>query len=471
MSGAWALLGDMCWMGLLLLIGQLLRAKLRPVQALHLPASVIAGALGLLAGPQVLDLIPFSASIGEYAWLLVVLLFASIVFSTPPVGSVRAVMNRAGGTFLFNMSAEIGLFAFAILAGLTLLPALFPEVESSFAVLMPAGFVGGHGYAAAIGGSLQETSGPDSAIAIGFTFATIGLVSSILIGVPLIRWGVRRGYSNVVADMSTLPESLRTGMLDPDERPTLGSQTISPSSLDPLAFHAALVGLAALSGYYLTAGIKAATANLFGVSFYLPEMATAMVCGLLIKKIATALGIGGTYIDRQVMSRLGGTVTDWLVGFGIASIKLTVVSAYIAPIAVMCLVGYASVLLYVIVLAPRMTPRYWFERAVFVFGWCTGVVAMGITLLRIADPESKSGTLEAYGMAYVLIAPVELILVSTLPIAAANGLLWTAGLLLLCLFATMIYLGMRLASDDQAQASPESAKAAPPRVVVRASEQ
>ena len=110
----------------------------------------------------------------------------------------------------------------------------------------------------------------------------------------------------------------------------------------------------------------------------------------------------------------------------------------------MCLVGCALTLTYLFVLAPRMNPMFWFERGIFTFGWCTGVVAMGITLLRIVDPRFKSGTLEAFGLAYTVIAPVELFLIAALPVAIGLGHLWTTTFVLIVLFHVLILLSVLL---------------------------
>lgn len=55
------------------------------------------------------------------------------------------------------------------------------DLHSAFALMMPAGFAGGHGYAASIGGTLQDITGWEEAITIGQTFATIGLILGVLI--------------------------------------------------------------------------------------------------------------------------------------------------------------------------------------------------------------------------------------------------------------------------------------------------
>lgn len=73
---AWDVFTDLGWMGLLILIGVLLRAWVKPIQSLFLPAGLIAGLLGLILGPNVLNIIPFSSSVPIYSSILIAVVFA-----------------------------------------------------------------------------------------------------------------------------------------------------------------------------------------------------------------------------------------------------------------------------------------------------------------------------------------------------------------------------------------------------------
>jgi ESS family glutamate:Na+ symporter len=66
----------------------------------------------------------------------------------------------------------------------------------------------------------------------------------------------------------------------------------------------------------------------------------------------------------------------------------------------------------------------WFARGIFTWGWMTGSVATGIALLRIVDPRHKSGTLPDFGLAYVAIIPIEIVLISLSPQIVSNGYGW-----------------------------------------------
>ena len=65
-------------------------------------------------------------------------------------------------------------------------------------------------------------------------------------------------------------------------------------------------------------------------------------------------------------------------------------------------------------------------------------MAMGIALLRIVDPKLSSKAMDDYAMAYLPIAPIEIILITFVPVLFVNGLgVW---LLLGCLALSLITL-------------------------------
>ena len=66
----------------------------------------------------------------------------------------------------------------------------------------------------------------------------------------------------------------------------------------------------------------------------------------------------------------------------------------------------------------------WFERALFVFGYSTGVFAIGFILLRIVDPENKSLTLNDTAFACIFTTFSELFTWSFGPMMLLNGQHW-----------------------------------------------
>lgn len=62
----YTLLTDVGWISVLLIVGNILRNRLKLLQALLLPAPITAGLLGLLLGDEVLGVIHWSDQVGTY---------------------------------------------------------------------------------------------------------------------------------------------------------------------------------------------------------------------------------------------------------------------------------------------------------------------------------------------------------------------------------------------------------------------
>ena len=231
---------------------------------------------------------------------------------------------------------------------------------------------------------------------------------------------------------------MRKGFLDPEDAGPIGRETVSPLALDSLTWHVALI-LAAYGGAH---GVNALVVAGGGTPNALPMFALAMICGALIQTVLGKLGFGKS-VDRATMSRLGSSVSDFLVAFGVASIRLTVVVEYAGPILVMCLFGLAHAVFTLWWLAPRTFRNFWFERGLFTFGYATGVVAMGIALLRVVDPRLESGALDDYGVAYLPIAVTEILILTTLPFVVAAGALWMPGLALTVVALVLLLISWR----------------------------
>ncbi|MDP3452733.1 MAG: sodium:glutamate symporter, partial [Bacteroidales bacterium] len=159
------------------------------------------------------------------------------------------------------------------------------------------------------------------------------------------------------------------------------------------------------------------------------------IVGLIFKKIFDATKVSD-YICPVQTSRLSGTFTDLLVACGVASIKLSVVVKYAIPLILLIVVGVAVVWTITFILGRRLCKTYWFERSIFAWGWWTGTMAMGIALIRIVDPKMESKAMDDYALAYLPIAPVEILIITFVPVLFMNGLgIW---LLLAALVASLL---------------------------------
>lgn len=419
----WTMFVDLGVISCLLLLCKFLRVKLRLMQKFFIPPSLAAGFLGLALGPGGFDVLPLSSNMGTYASILIAFIFGSLALTSQRSEEQGASIGRM---WAYSQAGLLLQWAVGGLLGLLLLVYIWPGIGAGFGITMPSGFCGGHGTAAAVGEAFRKL-GNDDILTLAMTAATVGIVASVFIGLPLIKWATKKGQTAYLTDYDELPVELRTGLLVPEEkRPRLGTDTCSSISIDSLTFNLIVVSVIALGGYGLS--------KLVGIwvpGLELPVFSCAFVVGVILRKIFDHTG-AMQYTCPQTISHMSGMMTDFLVAFGIASIKLSVVVAYWQPLVVLLLVGLAFTLAYVLIVGRLMQKECWFEKAIFTWGWFTGTMAMGIALLRVVDPDMRSRCLDSYALAYLFIAPVEIALVTFAPMVFTNGWgLWFTGVCLI----------------------------------------
>lgn len=428
---AWSMLIDMGFIGLLLAVGVLMRAKIKWLQNMLVPASVIAGLLGLLLGPHVLGSIaetynwhlgqwkltgiPFSSEVGTYSSILIIVVFACMALADD--FDVRKVNKSVAGfasygVLMYGAQVALGM-AFALL----ILGPVFGAPDT-LGLMLFTGWAGGFGTAAAVGDVFAQNGDP-SVASIAFTSATVGLLVGVVGGIILAKYGAKRGAAKAFRGMDSLPQDVRTGVLDANQkRPALGYHTFSGGSVETLSFQVGVVAIVALLAYGTN---KVLTTWFPGLTF--PLFALAFILGIIIRVLMN-LTKTSHVIDSDSLRSVSGLATDLLIVCGIASIQPSFVAHHIGALAALFVFGLIVVVALGLGVAPRLMGEGWFERQLFTWGWATGSVSTGLALLRIVDPKLKSGTLEEFGYAYLPVVPVEISAVSFAPILAIAGASW-----------------------------------------------
>lgn len=411
----YALLVDAGLIGVLLVVGTVLRAKVRVIQTMMIPAGVIAGALGLILGPNVLGWLPFSDQLGTYTSLLIVLVFACLAltsdFNVLKIG--RSIAGFASyGVLIYAAQTAIGMGLVLMLLG-----PLFGAPDH-VGLLLFAGWAGGFGSAAAIGTVFADAGDP-TVQSLAFTAATVGLLVGVVGGVIQAKFGASKGHAQEFAGLKRVPNELLTGVLDQDEeQPSIGTHKFSGSAIESLTFQAGIVAAVSAGAY----GVNVILGELIpSVAF--PLFSIAFLMGLALRGL---LGITRTtrFIDKDTQSSISGASTDILMVCGIASVVPSFVADQWLSLLVLFLVGLALCLFLGLWVAPRVMGEGWFERQLFTWGWATGAVATGIALLRIVDPKLNSRTLEDFSLAYLPVIPVEVTAVTFAPLLVIAGASW-----------------------------------------------
>ncbi len=431
---SWQFFVDFGVASLLLLLGVLLRYRIKIIQRLFLPACVTGGIAGLVLGPEGMDILPFSKAISSYPGILIALIFATLPFSTP-----KAELKKiSGGIFemwAYSSSINILQWGVPLLFSLLVLNSIWPDLNPGFGAILVSGFVGGHGTAAAIGSTFDQLGWSD-ATSLAMTSATVGILTAIIGGMIWINWGASKGHSGFIKGFDELSPDFKRGLIPRKAREAVGEETVSGSTIDSLIFHFCIIGVAALGSYYLSRLLGS-----FFTAFKIPAFCLAYIVAHIMKALFSPLGIL-KYIDKGTITHLGGSMTDLLVVFGIASIKIAILVKYAFPLSLLFCFGIILCWCLFRFSGPQFFSDNWFEKSMFTWGWVTGIVAMGIALLRIVDPDNKSNALGDYALAYLIISPIEIGLVTFGPIIINSGYYWqlAAGTLLTGLIFPVYFL-------------------------------
>ncbi|MFV0497553.1 MAG: sodium/glutamate symporter [Candidatus Fimivivens sp.] len=403
----------------LILLGQFLRAKVPLFQKFFIPASMLAGFIGLALGAQGLKVLYFSDSAGGYAGILIIIIFTIVGINGFKFEGGSGAKNEAKRVVSFQLYRFLIFFIqfiIPIALTLTLIKVLAPEVNQGIGILMAAGFTGGHGTAAAVGKTFADL-GWVEATDLGMTFATIGILTGIFGGLAFIKWATKKGYTGYIKDFSYISGDLKTGLISKQNRSSIGEDTISPVSLDTLCFHLSIVTAIAGAGYAL---------NQFLLAPYvlkgIPDFTVAYLIALIVFVVFGKTKMYN-YIDSNINQKISGTCTDYLVFFGIATIKITVIIEYALPLTILTAAGFLCVFLTMIPFGYRINKDSWFERSLFCYGYCCGVFAIGFVLLRIVDPNNKSKTIEDTAMTPFLNF-IEIFFWSIIPALLISGKGW-----------------------------------------------
>ncbi|MAA73922.1 MAG: sodium:glutamate symporter [Salinisphaeraceae bacterium] len=463
-------------LGVLLYAGKLVRLNFVPAQKLFLPASIIGGVIGLLMGPDVTGLLVRTLA-GDQApgagglipadilgvWSALPGLLISVVFATllmgEPLPRFRRVLNLAGPQLAFGLSLGAGQYVVGILAAVLILAPVF-GLPLMAGALIEIGFEGGHGTAAGMRPVFEELGYPEGAdLAVGM--ATVGVISGIVCGIALINWAIRRGHSAVLEQgPGEIPVSQQRGLIAEAERPrSAGNLTVRPESLEPLTLHFAFIALAILVGVALQKLLVLFEALTWGgdegveLLGAVPLFPLAMIGGLIVQQLLQRFD-RHRLLDREMMLRIQGFALDLLIAAAIASLSLTVIAANIGAFLVLAVLGIAWNIGMFIWLAPRIIPRYWFERGIGDMGQSMGVTATGLILMKIADPENKSPAYEAFGYKQLVFEPFfggGLVTGIAVPVIYAFGP-WPlfavmCGLLAIGLASGLLYFGRQRGED------------------------
>lgn len=406
------MVNDLTVLMVFLLLGFVIREIVKPLQKLFLPSALIGGAVALVLGPQVLGLIDIPESWSEMATPMINIVLTCTMFGT--VLNKSKIKTYAGAINLVILTY----FAQMIVGTLTGmgLSKIWPDLPYGWGVMTNFTYWGGHG-AGASAGALFEELGVDGMVSMGLILATLGLIVAMLAGMVVVNYGIRKGYATNINKDASGKTVVDSGVVPADRQKSLGKATVSSDAINGLAMQLCLVLLSMWIGRLIFTNI----AKLIPAASNIPELLYGIVGAAIVWFLMCKTHLNG-YADKQAVDNISGVALEICICSATATLNLDLFASFLAPILIhMCVVIVLMVLLCVVLLH-RWMKKDWFELAVMAFGQGHGSTPSGLALARCVDPDHKSVSWEAFGVAIGCITPFTSVFVAVWPVLAMQSL-------------------------------------------------
>jgi glutamate:Na+ symporter, ESS family len=393
MDSAWSSITNFIYLSLFLAIATVLKARFRFFKKYIIPTSIIAGLVGILLGPEVLKLVPFTEeNLGNLVYHLMAIGFIALTLKDRD--SRKNTDSVKTGAFIVSTYLVQGIVGFGL--SLVFAYTLFPDLFPPFGLLLPLGFGQGPGQAFSIG-SQWEALGFSHGGNIGLTIAALGFLWASIPGVIF---------------MNVLIKRKKLKPWDTDDSPSIQSITESSKpgdiplsdSIDKITVQLFLIGTIYLLTYLTLKGATALLSPLgtfgqtmsqllWGFHFIIGTvyaMAARVIYDLLKKKKV----IVQSYPNNYLLQRISGACFDYMVAASIAAISLYTLWEFLVPIMVITTVGGLVTMFYVVYISKRLYNKFILEYILALYGMLTGTISTGLALLKEVDTGFKTQVAE-----------------------------------------------------------------------------
>ena len=410
-------LGALCWIGMLLMLGTLIRAKVPLFQKLLFPSSLIGGLIGFVLIN--LDLVGMPTSTG---WkditpnIFSMITFHLFAFGFVGIGLLQTKKPASGKVVMrgalwialvfgmtFSVQALIGKGVFVLWQDL-----FGGTFETVNGYLLGAGFTQGPGQTQAYATIWQTSYQTANALSVGLAFAAVGFLVAGIVGVPLAFYGIKRGWCSG-GRSGELPQNFLRGLMDRGDNPPCSHSTTHPANIDSVAFHlaimATLYALAYAFGvWWLCTMPKGINGLGIGMIF-----AWGMFFAMIARKLMAKFDLIHL-LDGETTRRLTGATVDFMICAVFMGIQVRQLQEVAMPFLIAVVLGTIATL-FICLWFGRRSPEHGFERGLTLFGYCTGTAASGLLLLRIVDPEFDTPVAVEVGLmnvfATILFKPIS----------------------------------------------------------------
>ena len=403
---------ELMYLFLFLLAGVALRSVVKPLRKLYLPSGLIGGALALVMGPQVLGLIKIPENWSSMASPMINIVLTTTLFG---ISISLSKMKSFAGAISSNLLSYFSQLAVGILAALGL-QKIWTGLPREWGVMTVFTYWGGHG-AATSSGTLFEELGIEGMLSVGLILATLGLIVAMVVGMVWVNIGVRRGWARALPDAKNKEDERKNDYIPRDKQKPLGHATVASDSINGLALQMCFVFLSMWIGSVIFGAVAKAIPAASNIPSLLYGIVGAIIVWFVLRK--THLD---QYADTDTIDNIGGVALEICICSATATLDLNFFANNLAPIMIHMLVVILLMSFVCMVLMRRWFGEDWFPLALMFFGAGCGSTPSGLALARCVDPDVKTESWEAFGVAQGCFVPVTSTLVAILPVIAINNI-------------------------------------------------
>lgn len=429
---------------IMLLIGVALRAKIFFLRSMLVPASVIAGIIGLffmnlasIAGINIgTDFDMFTTVVNH--------LFTISFISIALTNTSRSEGSNAKNTF--KGAVGMGLvwcFLYAvtpiIATGIIALVGSAFGMNNIYGTLIQFAYCQGPGQSAAYG-ALFEKFGWEDATMVAIMFSVIGFIAAFLVGVPIAKLGISRGIALNCGKIDNA--TLRGYFKNSEQADSMIKDTTCNSNIETLTFHFALIGLCYILAIFISK-ILGLIPGFLGTSMENMMFMNGMYAAYIVKWVLKKMNIEFLR-ENTLQSKITSWSSDYLVVCAFMAVSVNIISKWIIPILLVCTIITVITAVICFYFGQRFGGSNDFERILGLYGTCTGTVPSGIALVRIVDSGFRTSTsveLGACNLVMMASTPVYIIILalasgSLSMVSAMGGLIICAVVYLVALKLT-----------------------------------
>lgn len=400
----------------LLFIAYLLRQKVKVFQRLFLPAPLIAGIIGILLGPYVLGkfspvYLQYSEFIGQAALPLLCCVFCTQLFM---MKLSKDACKKAWHSFSLM---SIIIFV-QVLIGIWVVRAMMPGANDAYGLMPFTSYLGGPGICAIVSNIVGEQSNfsVETANSIGNTYATISMISGVIIGMTFINIARRKGILAKAGNMSDIPVAEFTGYVEPEDRQPSGYDVTNNNSMSTMTLAFTIAGVIIFVGmvaHKLLIKIPA----LSGLAVTVPVILAGLLVGAIFKACKW-----DRFVDMKSVKSFSSIALELMITSTIANTNIAIFSTHGKMMAVTSVLVIVTNIIVIFGLGKLWNRKHWFENSIGVYGLSNGVAATGLLLLRTADTDDVTGALSPFCTAIALIVTTtQLVYLNIVPMWISNS--------------------------------------------------